>query len=190
MGNHGPDLVVLDLNLPGMSGFELCRRLRAEEATVHTPIIVLTARTDESDKVRGLELGADDYVTKPFSLRELLPEFAALQIRLRRAGSYRRRWTSANRLPGLRGILPEPERQADAQRVALSILKWNGAGVPREQLLDQVWGLEYYGEARSMSTSAACVRNAAPAARELRLSSASDIVSAAAVRPARQQAKM
>src|SRR5215831_1174062 len=83
MGNHGPDLVVLDLNLPGMSGFELCRRLRAEEATAQTPIIVLTARTDESDKVRGLELGADDYVTKPFSLRELV---ARVRAALRRSG--------------------------------------------------------------------------------------------------------
>src|SRR5262245_38986205 len=61
-----PDLVILDLNLPGMSGFELCRRLRTEEPTRKTPIIMLTARTEERDKVRGLELGADDYITKPF----------------------------------------------------------------------------------------------------------------------------
>src|SRR5438552_1351161 len=67
-----PDLIILDVNLPGMDGYELCRRFRAEERTRAVPIIMLTARTDETDKVRGLELGADDYVTKPFSVRELV----------------------------------------------------------------------------------------------------------------------
>jgi DNA-binding response OmpR family regulator len=66
-----------------MNGFELCRRLRTEEATRRTPIIVLTARTEEGDKVRGLELGADDYMTKPFSVRELV---ARIKAALRRSG--------------------------------------------------------------------------------------------------------
>src|SRR6266571_5791262 len=63
-----PNLVLLDLNLPYMSGFELCRRLRAEATTARVPILMLTARTDESDKVLGLNIGADDYVTKPFGM--------------------------------------------------------------------------------------------------------------------------
>ena len=66
------NLIILDLNLPGMNGFEFCRRLRTEEATRRLPIIILTAPTEESDKVPGLELGADDYITKPFSVRELV----------------------------------------------------------------------------------------------------------------------
>ena len=66
------------LNLPGMNGFELCRRFRTEELTRRTPIIMLTARTEESDKVRGLDLGADDYLPKPFHLPELVARLRAL----------------------------------------------------------------------------------------------------------------
>src|SRR5918995_2340905 len=77
-----PALVILDLMLPGMSGTELCRRLRREPATRRTPIIMLTARVSESDRVAGFDLGADDYITKPFSVRELL---ASVRAVLRRA---------------------------------------------------------------------------------------------------------
>ena len=69
---NAPALVILDLMLPGMSGTELCRRLRREPQTRRTPIIMLTARADESDRVAGLDLGADDYITKPFSVKELM----------------------------------------------------------------------------------------------------------------------
>src|SRR5689334_13383666 len=72
-----PRLIILDLMLPGMSGIELCRRLRREPATRRTPIIMLTAKTSETDRVTGLELGADDYITKPFSVRELLARVRA-----------------------------------------------------------------------------------------------------------------
>src|SRR6185436_1008279 len=71
LGESLPDLMVLDLNLPVISGTDICRRVRGTARTAQLPIIMLTARTDESDRVAGLELGADDYVTKPFSLREL-----------------------------------------------------------------------------------------------------------------------
>ncbi|MBX5479614.1 MAG: response regulator transcription factor, partial [Pyrinomonas methylaliphatogenes] len=77
-----PALIILDLMLPGMSGMELCRRLRREPATRRTPIIMLTARSSETDRVAGLDLGADDYITKPFSVRELLARVRAV---LRRA---------------------------------------------------------------------------------------------------------
>src|ERR687889_1402409 len=73
-----PALVILDLMLPGMSGVELCRRLRREPATRRVPIIMLTARASESDRVTGLDLGADDYITKPFSVRELLARVRAV----------------------------------------------------------------------------------------------------------------
>jgi len=77
-----PSLILLDLNLPGMNGFEICRRLRAETSTASVPILMLTARADETDKVLGLNMGADDYITKPFSMRELV---ARVNAALRRS---------------------------------------------------------------------------------------------------------
>src|SRR5215510_7887533 len=100
--NLTPDLIVLDLNLPGMSGFELCRRFRTEEETRRTPIIMLTARTEESDKVRGLDLGADDYITKPFGVRELV---ARVRAALRRSG-YEERRRSLTTTGSSRSITP------------------------------------------------------------------------------------
>ncbi len=154
-GSGPPDLIILDLNLPGMSGFELCRRFRSEEITRRTPIIMLTARTEESDKVRGLELGADDYMTKPFSVRELV---ARVRAALRRAGFEAESPKLYND-----GVLRidygdfavECQNQAvkltRKEFALLAILARNrGRVVPREQLLDQVWGLEYYGEARTI----------------------------------------
>jgi len=80
-----PDLVLLDWMIEGTSGIEVCRRLRRDKATAHVPIIMLTARGEEEDRVRGLETGADDYVTKPFSPRELLARVAAILRRIRPA---------------------------------------------------------------------------------------------------------
>ncbi len=81
----GPDLVVLDLMLPGLDGFEVLKRLRAGRTSAHVPVILLTARTAETDRVVGLELGADDYVTKPFSPRELAARIKAILRRAARA---------------------------------------------------------------------------------------------------------
>jgi two-component system, OmpR family, alkaline phosphatase synthesis response regulator PhoP len=150
-----PSLIILDLNLPGMSGFELCRRLRTEEATRKTPIIMLTARTEERDKVRGLELGADDYMTKPFSVRELV---ARVKAALRRAG-YDAQSPAVyhdgllhidygNFTATCQGSIIKLTRKEFALLAILSRNK--GRVVPREQLLDQVWGFEYYGEARTL----------------------------------------
>ncbi len=80
-----PDLVILDWMIEGVSGIEVCRRLRREKATAHVPIIMLTAREAEDDRVRGLETGADDYITKPFSPRELLARVSAVLRRVRPA---------------------------------------------------------------------------------------------------------
>jgi len=150
-----PALIVLDLNLPGMDGFELCRRFRAEPQTKQTPIIMLTARTDEADKVRGLEYGADDYLTKPFSVRELV---ARVRAALRRAG-YDSSEPSDYHDSSLRIDYPNFTVSCGGAEVkltrkefaVLSILSRNkGRVVPRERLLDHVWGLEYYGEARTL----------------------------------------
>src|SRR5690606_20376087 len=82
---EAPDLVILDWMIEGTSGIEVCRRLRRDKATAHVPIIMLTAREGEDDRVRGLETGADDYVTKPFSPRELLARVSAVLRRVRPA---------------------------------------------------------------------------------------------------------
>src|SRR5215210_8026912 len=79
---ESPSLIILDLMLPGMSGTELCRRLRREPATRRTPIIMLTARASESDRVAGLDLGADDYITKPFSVRDVMLRVRAVLRRV------------------------------------------------------------------------------------------------------------
>ena len=154
-GTRVPDLIILDLNLPGMNGFELCRRLRTEELTRRVPIIVLTARAGEGDKVRGLELGADDYMTKPFSVRELV---ARVRAALRRSGfdSQAPKSYDDGRLKIDYGDFTvtcssQRVRLTRKEFALLSILSRNkGRVVPREQLLDEVWGLEYYGEARTL----------------------------------------
>lgn len=154
-GSTAPDLIILDLNLPGMNGFELCRRFRTEELTRRTPIIVLTARTEEGDKVRGLDLGADDYMTKPFSVRELV---ARVRAALRRSGfeaqsprRYSDGMLTIDYADFSVSCREESIKLTRKEFALLSILSRNkGRVVPREQLLDQVWGLEYYGEARTL----------------------------------------
>src|ERR1700730_15494464 len=94
VSDEPPDLIILDLNLPVVSGVEVCRILRSRPDGRHVPIIMLTARTSEDDRVTGLELGADDYVTKPFSLRELTARVRAV---LRRTESLAERSTSSYR---------------------------------------------------------------------------------------------
>lgn len=155
LSGSAPDLIVLDLNLPGMNGFELCRRFRTEEQTRRTPIIMLTARTEERDKVRGLDLGADDYITKPFSVRELV---ARVRAALRRSG-YEEKSPKFYDDGQLKIDYADFSVTCQGQSVKLTrkefallaILTRNkGRVAPREQLLDQVWGLEYYGEARTL----------------------------------------
>jgi len=150
-----PNLVLLDLNLPYMSGFELCRRLRAESTTTRTPILMLTARADEADKVLGLNIGADDYITKPFSMRELV---ARVNAALRRSeGSEIDRPVFDN---GALRIDPSTfsvtyrgndVRMTRKEFALLSELARNqGRVLTREVLLDRVWGATYYGDSRTL----------------------------------------
>ena len=148
-----PALVILDLMLPGMSGTELCRRLRREPATRRTPIIMLTARTSEADRVAGLDLGADDYISKPFSVRELMARVRAV---LRRADESAAARYEDNRLAidfaDMRVTCDGEAVRLTRKEFSLLATLARGAGrvATRQQLLDNVWGYEYYGDTRTL----------------------------------------
>ena len=157
VAEDAPDLVVLDLNLPVLSGLEVCRILRTRPDSAHVPIIMLTARTSENDRVIGLEIGADDYISKPFSLRELTARVRAV---LRRIAS--------ERGAGAAFVYQGKHLLADFDAVAVSV---DGAPVrltrrefdllrflvenrnrvlSRDRLLERVWGYERSVETRSV----------------------------------------
>ncbi len=148
-----PALIILDLMLPGMSGTELCRRLRREPATRRTPIIMLTARTSETERVAGLELGADDYITKPFSVRELIARVRAV---LRRADEFVEQRYEDERMTI---DFSDMRVVCDGEQVKLTRKEFNllaalarnaGRIATRQNLLDNVWGYEYYGDSRTL----------------------------------------
>jgi two-component system alkaline phosphatase synthesis response regulator PhoP len=153
--NGPPNLILLDLNLPGMNGFEICRRLRAEPSTATIPILMLTARTDETDKVLGLNMGADDYITKPFSMRELV---ARVNAALRRSeGSQIDRPVFDNgslRIDPSTFRVHYQSREVRMTRKEFSLLselaRNQGRVLTRETLLDRVWGMNYFGDSRTL----------------------------------------
>jgi DNA-binding response OmpR family regulator len=156
-----PDLIVLDLMLPRMSGLELCRKLRTED--LHTPVLILTARSEEADRVRGLDCGGDDYVTKPFSVPELMARVRAL---LRRASS----------APGVPDTLTFGQVEVDFRRYAaqrhgrpvemtrkefalLRFLASRGDIVAtRDEILNKVWGFESYPVTRTVDNHISSLR--------------------------------
>ena len=165
-----PDLVILDLMLPEMDGLEVCRQLRREHTTATIPIMMLTAKGDEIDKVVGLEVGADDYVTKPFGRRELLARVRAL---LRRAGYPPAGDDHASQ--ETTGEVPRPSRElvAGPLRIDLAgrrvncrgqdlelqpkqfdlltyLVRNRGTVLTRDQLLQNVWGYDYVGDTRTV----------------------------------------
>ena len=159
-----PDLVILDWMLPGLSGIELCRRLRARPETRHLPIIILTARGEESERVRGLSTGADDYIVKPFSVPELLARVNAL---LRRASPER----VADVLSfGDIAIDREKKRVSRAgqaidlgpteYRLLEFLMERPGRVFSREQLLDGVWGSDIYIDERTVDVHVGRLRKA------------------------------
>lgn len=159
-----PDLILMDWMMPKLSGVEVCRRLRRRSETRTTPIIMLTARGDETDKITGLDYGADDYVTKPYSMPELLARVRAV---LRRTQP---------------GILEDIIRQGDIEidtkafrvrrgdkevhlgptefRLLDHFMRHPGRVYSREQLLDAVWGREVYVEARTVDVHIGRLRKA------------------------------
>jgi DNA-binding response OmpR family regulator len=151
--NNPPALVILDLMLPGMTGTELCRRLRREPATRRTPIIMLTARGSEAERVEGLELGADDYVTKPFSVRELVARVRAVLRRADDASSARYEDEKLEvHFDDMHVLCEGAEVRLTRKEFALlsALARRPGKVATRTQLLDEVWGQQYYGDTRTL----------------------------------------
>ncbi len=151
-----PDLVVLDLMLPEMDGLEVCKRLRSVPDTAMLPIIMLTAKAEESDTIVGLELGADDYVTKPFSPKALVARIKALLRRIERVPSngqdqYRHEDLTMH-LARHEVTLGKKEVPLTAKEFGLleHLLRHRGRVLTREVLLNAVWGYDYYGTTRTV----------------------------------------
>lgn len=164
IADHKPDLVLLDWMLPGQSGLEMARRLRKDAPTAELPIIMLTARGEESDRVRGLECGADDYVAKPFSLRELTARINAL---LRRSAPHVTNPTlrhGAVRLDSVRHEVWVGKERAEMGPTEFRLLRFLMAHpnrvYSRSQLLDQVWGQNSYIEERTIDVHILRLRKA------------------------------
>jgi len=148
-----PAVIVLDLMLPGMNGIEICRRLRRENQTRRIPIIMLTAKTAEADRVSGLDVGADDYIGKPFSVKELLARVRAVLRRTEEEAGERY-------VDGRLTIdFDDVRASCDGTNVKLThkeflllttLAKKKDRVITRQQLLDQVWGYSYYGDARTL----------------------------------------
>jgi two-component system phosphate regulon response regulator PhoB len=158
------DLVILDWMMPQLSGIEVCRRLRGRQETRNVPIIMLTARGEETDRVRGLDTGADDYLTKPFSMSELLARLRALLRRIRpsladdvvRVGDIEiDRAAHRVRRGGVEVHLGPTE-----YRLLDHLIQHPGRVFSREQLLDAVWGSDIYVEARTVDVHVGRLRKA------------------------------
>lgn len=148
-----PAVIVLDLMLPGISGIDICRRLRRENQTRRTPIIMLTAKTAEADRVAGLDVGADDYIGKPFSVKELLARVRAVLRRSEEEAG--ERYDDGH----LAIDFDDVRTSCDGANVKLThkefvllttLAKKKDRVITRQQLLDQVWGYSYYGDARTL----------------------------------------
>jgi DNA-binding response OmpR family regulator len=168
---HPPDLLVLDLMLPHVGGAEICRAARATPATALTPIIMLTARAEEAERIAGLEIGADDYIAKPFSPNELVARVRAL---LRRAA----RGQNAAASTAYGNIIVDTERhtvEAGGQPVALTakeflllnyLLHHRGRVLSRDLLLTDVWGYKYTGGTRTVDVHVRRLREKLPPLEE------------------------
>ena len=161
------DAAILDVMLPGMSGLEVCRALRAATETAELPIIMVTARTEETDRIMGLDIGADDYVAKPFSPDELVARIRALMRRSRRGDSEQKTLRFGN-------LLMDVERHTvtDAgQEVKLTakefmllqyLLEHRGRVLSRDLLLSDVWGYRYTGGTRTVDVHVRRLREKMP----------------------------
>ncbi len=150
-----PNLIILDLMIPGIDGMEVCRRLKGQQHTAGIPIIMLTAKNEEVDKIVGLELGADDYMTKPFSTRELVARVKAVLRRSHKesihdgelaVGKLRLNFTSYVAYLGNEKLELTPKEYELLKLFITNV----GKAYTREQLLEKVWGYEYFGDTRTV----------------------------------------
>ena len=155
----GMDLVLLDIMLPEVDGLEVCRRLKADPQTSGIPIIMLTAKAEEIDRVLGLELGADDYVVKHFSMRELLARVKAVLRRSAKDSQSEKGREETLKIGGLRldfssyqaWLHDEPIALTPKEYELLKLLVTNpGRAFTRDELLERIWGYEYYGDTRTV----------------------------------------
>jgi len=153
--NKPPDLIILDVMLPGLDGLTLCRMIRQEPTTSHIPIIMLTARSSEVDKIVGLESGADDYVVKPFGLGELLARIRAVMRRAPNRPAKQDALVSGNLrldLTGRHAFLDDKELRLSHREYDLlaELMRNQGAVLSRDLLLSKVWGYDYFGDRRTV----------------------------------------
>ena len=151
-----PNLLLLDLMLPGIDGFDVCKEIKRNNEMKNTSIVMLTAKGEELDKILGLELGADDYITKPFSVRELLARVKAV---LRRTNSFNEVEDEIYDSQSLKVDFERHEVYVNGEKVDLTLkefellqilIKNKGKILKRETLLDKIWGYEYIGETRTV----------------------------------------
>jgi two-component system, OmpR family, response regulator RegX3 len=158
------DIVLLDIGLPGIDGFEVLRRLRLGRVTAEVPVIVLTARGDEIDRVVGLELGGDDYVVKPFGLRELVARIKAVTRRHRQSGPDTSGTTTVGSLEidrrtrQVRAAGAEVELTPKEFDLLVALAEDPGAVVTREQLFERAWGHAWYGPTKTLDVHVAALR--------------------------------
>jgi two-component system phosphate regulon response regulator PhoB len=161
---RAPDLVVLDWMLPKVSGVEVCRRLRARPETRNLPIIMLTARGEESDRIRGLDTGADDYVVKPFSMSELAARIRAVLRRIRPGLAEDRLQHGDITVDRVAHRVRRADREIHLGPTEFRLLDYlmqhPGRVFSREQLLDAVWGSDVYVEARTVDVHIGRLRKA------------------------------
>jgi two-component system alkaline phosphatase synthesis response regulator PhoP len=161
-----PNLIILDLMLPKLDGNEVCRRLKADERLREIPIIMLTAKAEEADKIKGLETGADDYVTKPFSAKELMARVKA-HIR-RREGNIPEKQFEYGGLTvdtvkhEVRVHGEEIELTAKEFELLLYMLENKGRVLTRDMILNHVWGYNYFGSTRTVDVHITRLRQKVP----------------------------
>jgi len=161
---ENPDLILLDWALPNLSGIEVCRRLRMKAESRNTPIIMLTARGEESDRIRGLDTGADDYVVKPFSMTEMLARIRAVLRRIRPALSEDVAEFGDIAIDRVSRRVRRNDREVHLgpteYRLLDHLIQHPGRVFSREQLLDAVWGSDVYVEARTVDVHIGRLRKA------------------------------
>jgi two-component system alkaline phosphatase synthesis response regulator PhoP len=161
---NNPELLLLDLMLPGMDGFDVCKEIKRNKESSNTSIIMLTAKDEELDKILGSELGADDYITKPFSIRELLARVKAV---LRRHGNRDEKVSEFFESGRLKVSFERHEVLIDEVKIDLTLKEFEllrilienkGKILQRETLLDKIWGYEYIGETRTVDVHIRYIR--------------------------------